>query len=131
MLIHRRNLILGIGSPAATLAIVRAQAIMPVKTMIWDGRIPVMVIEMYTNSLWDTHAIRIDETEEWVRWKVWNPVRRTYCQLINPDRHLQEGDQINSYGGFVLGPEGDLIGGGKVIIKAERSALIDGAVEWR
>lgn len=75
MLIHRRSLLLGMGSLLASPAIVRATSIMPVKTMIWDGRVPVTIFNYGVSvglGSYPTHAIQEDE------WKVWDPHRGCY-----------------------------------------------------
>lgn len=76
MLIHRRNLILGIGSILASPAIVRSGSIMPVKTMIWDGRVPITVANYSIGSgrgEYLTYAIR-----DGLSWKVWDPCGEVY-----------------------------------------------------
>lgn len=81
MLIHRRSLILGIGSILASPAIVRAGSIMPVKTMIWDGRVPVTLVNYAIGSghgEYLTYAIRGG-----LSWKVWDPYGNVYRTIFN------------------------------------------------
>lgn len=76
MLIHRRSLLLGLVSSLAAPAIVRAGVIMPVKTMIWDGRVP-LTIHNYgfkNRSTYITHAIK----DTAGRWQAWDPYRKAY-----------------------------------------------------
>lgn len=87
MLIHRRSLLLGMGSLLASPAIVKATSIMPVKTMIWDGRVPVTIFNHGVNAglgSYLTHARQIVGDVPWGEgrgrgikyWQIWDP----YCK---------------------------------------------------
>lgn len=89
MLIHRRSLLLGMGSLLASPAIVRATSIMPVKTMIWDGRVPVTIFNYGVNvglGSYLTHAIQVVGDVTWGEgrmkgikyWQIWDPYRKSY-----------------------------------------------------
>lgn len=73
MLIHRRSLLLGLASSLAAPAIVRAGVIMPVKTMIWDGRVPITMWP-WNGGSYLSHA-RKDAKGD---WQVWDPQRSLY-----------------------------------------------------
>lgn len=80
-LIHRRGLLLGISSLFVAPAIVRASSLMPVKTMIWDDRIPVKVIDFMGHDLFDTYATKRPSG----LWEVWDSPLQAFRSVWLPD----------------------------------------------
>lgn len=103
MLIHRRSLLLGMGSLLVSPPIVRATSIMPVKTMIWDGRVPVTIFNHGVNAglgSYLTHAIQVvGPVDAWgggswegvKYWQIWDPYRKRYRTVTSNRLYPFEG----------------------------------------